>query len=138
MMNPAQPMITMCRTMPALMMTNAIQSGASWPSWSSGTLRQPPAIACHPSTAPQSVSPHADDVREKPRSDLRVALGFGDALRLVDDERAQRDQSERDQELAGVDRRRARSFLHQTEGVDERQHVLLLGFHIGLELVARP
>ena len=57
MMNPAQPMITMCRITPALMMTNAVQSGASWPSWSSGTLRQPPASACHASTAPQSVSP---------------------------------------------------------------------------------
>ena len=56
MMNPAQPMIAMCRITPTLMMTNAVQSGASWAS-SSGTLRQPPARACHASTAPQSVSP---------------------------------------------------------------------------------
>ena len=42
MMNPAQPMIAMCRITPALTMTNAVQSGAAWPSWSSGTLRQPP------------------------------------------------------------------------------------------------
>ena len=57
MMNPAQPMTAMCRTMPALMIAKAAQSGASCPSWSSGTLRQPPDSACQRSTAPQRVSP---------------------------------------------------------------------------------
>jgi hypothetical protein len=56
MMKPAQPMIAMCSSTPAVMMTNADQSGLSCAS-SSGTLRQPPATACHASTAPKSVRP---------------------------------------------------------------------------------
>ena len=55
--------------------------------------------ACQASTAPHSVSPRRD-VGEKPRPDLRVALRLRDALRLVDDEDAEREQPERDQELA--------------------------------------
>ena len=48
--------------------------------------------ACHAEHRAADGEPAADEIREKPRPDVRVALGLGDALRLVDDEGAERDE----------------------------------------------